>query len=67
MHFYALAHKIHTPTTHRFATKDFSFHFTLTYIFFLYCRSLSADPYFGFQPYYDQFYMEPIDVPGNLN
>lgn len=26
-------------------------------------RSLSAD-YFGFQPYYDQHYMEPIDVPG---
>lgn len=26
-------------------------------------RSLSAD-YFGYQPYYDQFYMEPIDVPG---
>lgn len=37
--------------------------FVLSPIFF--CRSLSAD-YFGFQPYYDQFCMEPIDVPGKF-
>ncbi|XP_055322286.1 transmembrane channel-like protein [Sitodiplosis mosellana] len=30
-------------------------------------KSLSADPYLGFQPYYDQFYMEPIDVPEYIN
>lgn len=32
---------------------------------FEHCRSLSAD-YFLFQPYIDQFFMEPIDLPGNF-